>query len=56
MPPETGWVGYLVSHNWLNVIAFGLAAVLVLVLTCGRLGYQSERASDSADALQPART
>jgi uncharacterized protein len=56
MPPEAGWVGYLVSHNWLNVIAFGLAAVLVLVLTRGRLGYQSERASDSVDALQPART
>jgi membrane protease YdiL (CAAX protease family) len=38
--PETGLVGYLVGHGWLNVIAFGLAAALVVVLTRGRLGYR----------------
>jgi uncharacterized protein len=43
MPPETGWVGYLVNHSWLNVIAFGLAAALVVVLTRGRLGYQPDK-------------
>jgi len=41
--PETGWVGYLVSHGWLNVIAFGLAAALVVLLTRGQLGYQLAR-------------
>jgi membrane protease YdiL (CAAX protease family) len=41
--PETGWVGYLVDHGWLNVIAFGLAAALVVVLTRGQLGYQAEQ-------------
>jgi uncharacterized protein len=39
--PETGLVGYLVSHGWLNVIAFGLAALVVIVTTRGRLGYQA---------------
>jgi uncharacterized protein len=38
-PPETGWVGYIVAHQWLNVIAFGLAALAVIVTTRGRLGY-----------------
>lgn len=38
--PETGWAGYIVGHGWLNVIAFGLAALLVVVLTRGRLGYR----------------
>lgn len=39
-PPETGWLGYIAAHQWLNVIAFGLAAALVVILTRGRLGYQ----------------
>ena len=38
--PETGWAGYLVDHGWLNVIAFGLAALVVIVLTRGQLGYR----------------
>jgi uncharacterized protein len=40
MMPETGWVGYIVGHGWLNVLAFGLAALLAVVLTRGRLGYR----------------
>ena len=39
-PPETGWVGYIVAHQWLNVIAFGLAALVLIVITRGRLGYR----------------
>jgi membrane protease YdiL (CAAX protease family) len=38
--PKTGLAGYLVGHGWLNVIAFGLAALLAVVLTRGRLGYR----------------
>jgi uncharacterized protein len=39
-PPETGWVGYIIAHQWLNVIAFGLAALVLIVITRGRLGYR----------------
>jgi len=38
--PTSGWVGYIVTNGWLNTIAFGLAAALVLALTRLRLGYQ----------------
>jgi membrane protease YdiL (CAAX protease family) len=51
--PASGWVGYIVAHGWINVIAFGLAAVLVVVLTRGRLGYQPDRNAQLA-AAQPA--
>ncbi len=51
--PNTGWVGYIVAHGWINVIAFGLAAVLVVALTRGRLGYPPDRRMQSA-AAQPA--
>lgn len=40
--PQTGLLGYLVSHTWLNVIAFGLTAALVVIVTRGRLGYRAE--------------
>jgi uncharacterized protein len=39
-PPESGWLGYIAAHQWLNVIAFGLAALLLIVATRGRLGYR----------------
>jgi uncharacterized protein len=42
-PPETGWVGYIAAHHSLNVIAFGLAALVLIVITRGRLGYQAEQ-------------
>jgi hypothetical protein len=42
-PPETGWIGYIVAHQWLNVIAFGLAALVLIVTTRGRLGYHAEQ-------------
>jgi membrane protease YdiL (CAAX protease family) len=42
-PPESGWLGYLVAHQWLNVIAFGTAALILIVVTRGRLGYQASQ-------------
>jgi len=37
--PLSPWVQSLVSTGWLNVIAFGSAAVILILLTRGRLGY-----------------
>ena len=54
--PEAGWVGYLVTHDWINTIAFGLAAVLVLVLTRGRLGYRPDHVPELVGAPRPAGT
>jgi membrane protease YdiL (CAAX protease family) len=42
-PPETGWLGYIAAHQWLNVIAFGIAAVALVVATRGRLGYKVDQ-------------
>lgn len=39
-PPETGWLGYIAAHQWLNVIAFGIAALVLVLATRGRLGPQ----------------
>jgi membrane protease YdiL (CAAX protease family) len=36
--PRTGVAGFLASTSWINVIGYGLAALLVIVLTRGRLG------------------
>jgi membrane protease YdiL (CAAX protease family) len=48
-----GWARTIVANGWLNVIAFGLAALLVVTCTRGRLGYrqQGELPSD----LEPRR-
>lgn len=50
--PTSGRVAYLVENSWLNVIGFGLAAVLLLILTRGRLGYRSPAAPDTAINVQ----
>ena len=39
--PLSGWLQILVP-DWLNVIAFGLAAILLVLLTRGRLSYKGE--------------
>jgi len=39
--PLSPWAMSLVSSGWLNVIAFGTVAVLLIVFTRGRLGYAS---------------
>jgi membrane protease YdiL (CAAX protease family) len=36
--PQTGLAGWLLADNWLNVLAYGAAALLVIALTRGRLG------------------
>ncbi|HZG67079.1 MAG TPA: hypothetical protein VEZ12_10070, partial [Herpetosiphonaceae bacterium] len=36
--PQSGVAGFLASTTWINVIGYGLAALLLIVLTRGRLG------------------
>lgn len=38
--PATGLAGYIASTGWINVIAYGLVALLLIVGTRGRLGRQ----------------
>jgi membrane protease YdiL (CAAX protease family) len=47
--PQAGWSGFLARTNWLNVIAYGLAALLIIVLTRGRLGYRTDSEAALAD-------
>jgi uncharacterized protein len=42
-PPQEGLAGFLASTNWINVVAYGLVALLLIVATRGRLGYKAER-------------
>ncbi len=37
-----GVAAYLISSYWVNVIAYGLAALLLVIATRGRLGFTSE--------------
>jgi membrane protease YdiL (CAAX protease family) len=41
--PEHGVRGFLANTSWINVIAYGLIALLLIALTRGRLGYQAEQ-------------
>jgi membrane protease YdiL (CAAX protease family) len=41
--PAVGLAGYLASTGWINVIAYGLTALLLIVATRGRLGYRPDR-------------
>jgi membrane protease YdiL (CAAX protease family) len=43
----------LVSDGWLNVVAFGLVALLLIAATRGRLGYAPDRSADPADRGRP---
>jgi hypothetical protein len=40
--PLTGWMSILES-GWINVIVFSAMAVLLVLLTRGRLGYQPKQ-------------
>jgi membrane protease YdiL (CAAX protease family) len=40
----SGWLEVL-NSGWINLIAFGVVAVILLIVTRGRLGYQPDRAS-----------
>jgi CAAX protease family protein len=38
--PDDGLAGYLVETNWLSTLAYGVVALLLIVMTRGRLGIQ----------------
>ena len=40
--PDQGVRGFLATSSWINVIAYGLVALLLIVVTRGRLGYQPD--------------
>lgn len=48
--PTTGWMGALLSNSWLNVVAYGIAALLLILLTRGRLGYPGSAEAGSGAA------
>jgi membrane protease YdiL (CAAX protease family) len=39
--PQVGLASFLASTSWINVIAYGLVALLLILATRGRLGYRS---------------
>jgi uncharacterized protein len=41
-PPTAGLAGFLASTIWINVIAYGLVALILIVTTRGRLGYRQQ--------------
>jgi membrane protease YdiL (CAAX protease family) len=41
--PQQGLAGFLAATSWINVIAYGLVALLLIAATRGRLGYQAAR-------------
>lgn len=41
--PQTGLAGRLVGDYWINVFAYGAAALLLIALTRGRLGARNTR-------------
>jgi uncharacterized protein len=40
--PKLGLGGFLASTGWINVIAYGLVALLLVIATGGRLGYRPQ--------------
>jgi membrane protease YdiL (CAAX protease family) len=45
--PRIGVAGFLASTTWINVIGYGLAALLLVVLTRGRLGARTPPPANS---------
>jgi membrane protease YdiL (CAAX protease family) len=54
----SGWAAPIVNGNWqgVNVISFGVCALLLLVFTRGRLGYNRERNAKLIEAPRPVET
>jgi uncharacterized protein len=52
----SGWAAPIVNGSWqgVNVISFGLCALLLIVFTRGRLGYQPDRNAHIVEAPRPA--
>jgi membrane protease YdiL (CAAX protease family) len=51
-PPQEGLAGFLATTSWINVIAYGLVALLLIAATRGRLGYQPEHSLTDAYRTQ----
>jgi uncharacterized protein len=51
-----GWAAPIANGNWngVNVITFGVCAILLLAFTRGRLGYNPERNAQLIEVPQPA--
>ena len=51
----SGWASPIVNGNWqgMNVIVFGVCALLLIVFTRGRLGYQPERNAQLIEVPRP---
>lgn len=52
----SGWAAPIVNGSWngVNVISFGVCALLLILFTRGRLGYQPERNAQLIEVPQPA--
>ena len=52
----SGWAQPIVNGTWqgVNVVTFGFCALLLIVFTRGRLGYQPERNAQLIEAPRPA--
>ncbi len=48
-----GWIGALVNDGWVTALAFGLAALLLVLATRGRLGYRPDVAMPAGRATRP---
>jgi membrane protease YdiL (CAAX protease family) len=48
-----GWLGALIDGGWITAIGFGLAALLLVVTTRGRLGYRPDVAMPPGPATRP---
>src|SRR5438067_892733 len=52
----SGWAAPIVNGSWqgMNVVIFGVCALLLILLTRGRLGYQPERNAQLIETPRPA--
>lgn len=53
-PSLSGLAHAIYYDNWNNVIAFGVVALLIILFTRGRLGYQPDRNAHLIEAPRPA--
>jgi hypothetical protein len=54
----SGWAAPIVNGSWqgVNVISFGVCALLLILFTRGRLGYQPERNAQLIETPRPVET
>ncbi len=51
--PLDGWLRALVHDGWVTTLAFGVAALLLIAATRGRLGYRPDAAMPAGQATRP---